>query len=65
MEIDSKYEINDVVYLRMDKEQIERLVTGIMIRPNCLTYHLSTQDDETIHYEIEISKDRDVVKATS
>ena len=56
--------IGDSVYLKTDPEQEERLVTGINVRQNGITYAVSRLTDETWHYDFEISKERDIIKAT-
>jgi hypothetical protein len=56
-----QYNIGDVVYLRTDREQMARLITGIVIRPNTIMYYLSCETMETVHYEIEITTERDIV----
>lgn len=59
------FDIGDSVYLRTDPEQAERLVTGINVRQNGITYAISYLTNETWHYDFEISKERDIIKATS
>ncbi len=59
------FDIGDSVYLRTDPEQAERLVTGINIRQNGISYALSHLTNENWHYDFEISKERDIIKATS
>ena len=60
-----KFDIGQTVYLRTDTNQLERLVTGINIRPNGITYALTNATDESYHYDFEITLDRDIVKAIS
>jgi hypothetical protein len=59
------FDIGDSVYLKTDPEQCERLVTGVNIRQNGISYALSHLTNESYHYDFEISKDRDIIKATS
>jgi len=47
--------IGDIVFLKTDKEQKARMITGVMQRPNGYIYYLSYSDLETSHYEIEFS----------
>jgi len=57
--------IEQIVYLKTDKEQKPRLVTGIQLRPNnSVTYGLTEETNETWHYGFEISNDRDIIMAT-
>ena len=55
MLIQNKFSISDIVYLNTDKDQLQRIVTGIKITPAGLIYFLSHATGETQHYEIEIS----------
>ena len=57
-----KFDIGQTVYLRTDINQLERLVTGIIIRPDGITYTLVNGSDESYHYDFEITLDRDIVK---
>ena|SRR5690606_12979951 len=59
------FDIGDSVYLKTDPEQLERLVTGISVRQNGITYAISHLTNETWHYDFEITKERDIIKATS
>ncbi len=61
-----EFEIGQTVFLKTDREQRERLVTGIKLRPfNCVTYDLSYETSETTHYGIEMDSVRDIIKATT
>ena len=60
-----KFSIGQTVYLRTDADQLERLVTGINIRPNVISYALTNGTNESYHYDFEITLDRDIIKATS
>jgi len=51
------FDIGDIVFLKTDSEQLPRIITGILMRPNNLLYYLSNGTNETQHYEIEISKE--------
>lgn len=55
----TRFKIGEIVYLKTDFEQLPRMVTGILMRPYGLIYHLSNNTIETTHYQIEISKDVD------
>ena len=61
-----EFDIGQKVYLKMDNQQHERMVTGISLRPNrSVTYCLALGTTETWHYGIEINDERDIVKATT
>lgn len=57
--------IGQIVYLKTDSDQERYIVTGITLRPGCVVYHLVHGTDESEHYEVEISAERDVVLATT
>ena len=60
------FNIGDYVYLKTDIDQYKRLVTGYTVRFNEVTYLLSLGEDESTHYELEISNEIDILlKATS
>lgn len=54
-----------IVYLKTDFEQRERIVTGFEVRPNGLLYRLSLGWEETPHYDIEISEEKNHVITTT
>lgn len=61
-----KFNISQVVYLKTDTDQSPRIVTGIQLRPSsAITYGVSSGAEETWHYDIELSDERDVILATS
>jgi hypothetical protein len=61
-----EFMIQQTVYLKTDKEQKPRLVTGIQLRPfNSITYGITEGTNESWHYGFEISDERDIVMATS
>lgn len=61
--IEISHDVGDIVYLKTDSEQRERMVTGITIRPIGITYKLSCGEyDETTHYEIELTNTKDILK---
>jgi hypothetical protein len=60
------FSIGQIVYLKTDNEQNPRMVVGINIRPNNqVIYILNHGTDDSGHYDIEISEERDIIKATS
>ena len=59
------YTFGDIVYLRTDPDQFPRIVTGIMVKENYVAYELSFVDVKSWHNTVEISSERDIVKATS
>lgn len=62
MIIDEKFNMGDIVYLKTDVDQKPRMVTGYKIKPNSeLLYCLSCAEDETMHYLMEITIEKDLL----
>lgn len=62
MTIDNKFEIGQEVYLKTDKDQNKRIVTGIEIsQNNTIMYKLVCHSTETWHYDFEIMNERDIL----
>lgn len=57
--------IGDIVFLITDNEQSERMIIEILIKPDGIMYQLAKGDFLSWHYDIEFTKDRDVLKATT
>jgi len=58
-----EFELGEMVYLKTDGLQRQRMVTGIVMRPETCLYSLSNGSQESNHYALEISKERDEVLA--
>lgn len=52
------FSIGNEVYLKTDPDQLKRIVTGVMIRPNGISYGLTSSTIESWHYDFEISEDK-------
>ncbi|MFA5689930.1 MAG: hypothetical protein WC959_12455 [Kiritimatiellales bacterium] len=59
------YCIGDSVYLKTDNDQLERLVTGILIRLNGVMFELSQSNTSSYHFSFEISSDKDILKTST
>jgi len=59
------FNIGDYVYLKTDIDQYKRLVTGYTVRFNEVTYLLSLGEEESTHYELEISNEIDILLKSS
>lgn len=57
-----KHWIADIVYLKTDTNQKERMVTGIRIYPTGIIYELTHCDSVSYHYDFEISIEKNVLK---
>jgi len=57
--MDNKHEIGNIVYLKTDIDQYQRIITGLYIRPcNVITYGLTQGTDESWHYDFEITVEK-------
>jgi len=61
--IKEKHRIGKTVYLRMDRDQQEHMVTGIEVRSTGLRYIISNGQGELYADEIEITSNKDTLKA--
>lgn len=58
MEINNKFNIGEIVFLITDENQLQRIVTGFIIRKDSIIYYLSCGSLETSHYYFEIATDK-------
>lgn len=58
MQLNCKFNLEQIVYLITDVDQSERIITGIQYNKNVLLYCLACGVNESWHYdfEIEVSK---------
>lgn len=63
MDIKTKYNIGQVVFLATDTDQKQRIITGIIVRPNSVIYYLSCGSEETTHYDIEFALEKNYIIA--
>lgn len=62
MKVESNYEIGEVVYLKTDKEQLPRIVTGFLVRKQITVYYLVHSDSqESPHYEYEFTREENTL----
>ena len=62
MEFKSKFNFGDIVFLKTDRDQLERIITGVRIDASGHYFKLTCGTDETSHYEIEFTKEKDILK---
>lgn len=61
--IENTFNLNEIVYLKTDVEQLERLITHISIDVNHnIEYRLTMGTEATWHLECEIAKEKNLVK---
>lgn len=58
----SKFGIGDDVFLKHDKDQAERMVVQVIFTAGGTRYSLMSGTTQSWHDEIEVSKDKDIVK---
>lgn len=60
--LENIYNIGEIVYLKTDSDQHARVVTAIKIFPNNeMMYELSCGERSSLHYEFEISKEKELI----
>ena len=66
MVIDNKFEFGDIVYFKVDLEQMPYIITGIMIlEDNSLKYMASGMDESRWCYGVELSLEPNLVLKTN
>lgn len=65
MNINTKFDIGQVVFLKTDNEQNERLITGIDIRESGIIYRVSFCETDSYHCGFELSMEKNVLKSTT
>lgn len=62
MVIENKFELNQIVFIRVDPDQRERIVVQIVIGANgSVRYCLSGGTNESWHYDTELSTEKNVL----
>lgn len=59
--IDNKFEIGDIVYLKTDTDQKQRLVYAFEVTNRDTMYKVACGTDISTHYEFEISVEKNVL----
>ena len=60
---DLAYNFGDIVYLRTDSEQKERIIVEICLYPNgTVQYACILGYDKSWHYDFELTVERDLIK---
>lgn len=63
LNIDNKFDIGQVVYLKTDSEQSQRLCVGIYVSKCELLYEVILGTTVSRHFDFEISETADVLKS--
>ena len=65
MLVDNKFEFGDIVYLKTDTEQRQRIVFAIKVYKTDILYELACGTTTSMHYDFEISKEVNVLITTT
>ena len=65
MRIKTEYEFGETVFLKTDPDQMPRMVTAVQVNPYGTLYGLVMETQTSWHYEMEISRKRDVILTTN
>lgn len=61
MRIENNFQIKQTVYLKTDADQLPRIITGIIVRPNDLVYELTCGTVVSNHFDFEITTEQDIL----
>lgn len=66
MRIENRFTFGQIVYLKTDREQSQRIVVSIQVNDSSvLLYRLCCGTSDSWHFEYEITAERDIIIATS
>jgi hypothetical protein len=65
MIVDNTYEIGDLVFLVTDPGQYERMIVAFTVRNSGIFYEVALGETSTFHSDLELSSEKDLVKATA
>lgn len=65
MEINFKFKMGYPVFIKTDPTQSEHIITGYTVRPGVILYCCKINDDESWHYDFELTDEPDMVKKTA
>jgi hypothetical protein len=63
--IDNKFELGQIVFLKTDTDQKERIVTGFCVRQYGQSYELMQGNAGSWHSDFEISTEKNVLMTTT
>ncbi len=61
MEIDNKFDIEQIVYLKTDIEQLPRIVRSMQVHKHRIAYQLYAGTNESWHEDFEITAEPSIV----
>lgn len=62
MIVNTKYNFGDIVFLKTDPDQFERMITKIIICQECIIYGVNMGSVFSEHYDFELSSQKDLMK---
>lgn len=66
MLIDNQFELGQIVFLKTDKDQQERIITALEIRPkDCISYEVYASTVVSWHYDFEMTKEPNITYKTN
>lgn len=63
--VDNIYEIGELVYLKTDPEQLQRMVICLIVNKYDMLYELQSGTTSSRHYDFEIDKEKNVLINTT
>ena len=63
--IENRYNLGQTVYLFTDKDQAEKIIIGILLRPDGIQYQVACGTIYSWHYELELSSEMNLAYKTS
>jgi hypothetical protein len=58
VEVKIQFDIGDIVFLRTDPEQNERMITRFMVSKPSIEYEVVCGTEVSLHYGFELSKEK-------
>ena len=65
MVVDNRFDFGDIVYLKTDPDQRQRIVFAIKVYKSDILYELACGTTTSMHYDFEISKEVNVLMTTT
>ena len=62
MIINTPYNLGDILYLKTDIEQLERMICKIVVQQGLIMYGLALGSTYSEHYDFEITAKKDLMK---
>lgn len=59
MTIENAFDLEEVVYVKTDKEQLPRLIVGMWVTKGDIKYQVSVNNTTNYFYDFELSKEKD------